>query len=284
MGYLFTQLARFSETAIMSMGAHLTIAVSGIFFLGIPVTFSLAAYSLVIAQSFGLPLAAALIISFGAVSIASFIFVLAYLKLSADSFTVFTLASILAFDAALKSWDSLTGGVLGIAGIMRPAFLSTLIKLAFFQFALAILALAVEQIILKTNLGRSMLAMKENKYLVESLGISSRRVGAIAIIISSFTAAIAGIVAVWRIQFLDPSFGGIMLLVQVVTIAIIAAKPKVRWLAFSTLIIVLLPEGLRFLNLPSSIIGHLRNLFYALILLVMIKNISEKLLSQKRFI
>jgi len=284
MGYLYTQLARFSEAAIMSMGAHLTIAVSGIFFMGIPVTFSLAAYAMVISQNFGLPLIAALGVALGAVLVASLIFVLAYLKLSADSFTVFTLASILAFDAALKSWDGLTGGVLGIAGITRPAFVSTLVRLAWFQFGLAILAFAVEQIILKTRLGRAMQAMKENKYLVESLGVSSRRVGASAIIISSFVAAIAGIVAIWRIQFLDPSFGGIMLLIEVVTIAIIAAKPKVKWLAVATLIIILLPEALRFLNLPSTIVGHLRNLIYAFILLIMIKNISEKLMPQKRFI
>lgn len=284
MGYLFTQLARFSESAIMSMGTHLTVAVSGIFFLGIPVTFSLAAYAMVIAQKSGLSLIIALIIAFSLVMFVSLVFVFAYLKLSADSFTVFTLASILAFDAALKSWDSLTGGVLGIAGIIRPTFLSTLVRLAWFQFGLAIFAFAIEQIILKTNFGRSLQAMKENKYLIESLGVSSYRVGASAIIISSFVAAVSGIVAVWRLQFIDPSFGGIMLLIQVVTIAIVAAKPKVRWLAASTLIIVLLPEGLRFLNLPSTIVGHLRNLFYASILLVMIKNISEKLLPQKRFI
>jgi len=284
MGYLYTQLARFSETAIMSMGAHLTIAVSGIFFMGIPVTYSLAAYALVISQNFGLPLIAALAVALVTVLLASLIFILAYLKLSDDSFTVFTLASILAFDAAVKSWDSLTGGVLGIAGISRPEFVSSLVQLAWFQFFLALLALAIEQVILKTRLGRALKAMKEDKYLVESLGVSSRRVGATVILISSLAAAISGIVSVWRIQFLDPSFGGIMLLVQIVTIAIIAAKPKVRWLALATLIIVLLPEALRFLNLPSSIVGHLRNLFYALILLVMIKNISEKLLPQKRFI
>lgn len=284
MGYLFTQLARFSEAAVMSVGAHLTIAVSGIFFLGIPVNFSLAAYAMVIAQNQGTSLFVSILIALGAVLISSFVFVLAYLKLSADSFTVFTLASILAFDAALKSWDSLTGGVLGIAGITRPEFIGTLIKLAWFQFALAILAFIVEQIILKTHLGRSLLAMKENEYLVESLGISRRHLGAIAITISSFAAAISGIVTVWRLQFLDPSFGGIMLLVEIVTIAIVAAKPKVRWLAFSTLVIVLLPEALRFLNLPSTIVGHFRNLLYALILLVMIKNISARLLPRKRFI
>jgi branched-chain amino acid transport system permease protein len=97
-------------------------------------------------------------------------------------------------------------------------------------------------------------------------------------------AGVSGLLAIWRIQFLDPSFGGIVLLIQVVTIAIIAAKPKVRWLAVATLIIVLLPEILRFLNLPSTIIGHLRNLLYAIIMIAITRNISNNLLPQKRFI
>jgi branched-chain amino acid transport system permease protein len=284
MGYLFTQLARYSEAAIMSTGAHLAVAVTNIFFLGIPVMSTLAAYTLVITQNKGIPLIWALLLSLFSVLLTSLIFVLAYLKLSADSFTVFTLASVLAFDAVLKSWDSVTGGVLGIAGIIRPNFILTLSRLAWFQFGLTLIVLLAEYIILKTWLGRALLGMKENKYIVESSGISTKRLGAAVIIISSFFAALAGIVTVWRIQFLDPGFGGLVLLIQIMTIAVVAAKPKIRWLAISTLIIVLLPEILRLLNLPPTIIGHLRNLLYALILLIIIRNISSNLLPQKRFI
>ncbi len=284
MGYLFTQLARYSEAAIMSAGAHLAVVVTNIFFLGIPVMSTLAAYALVIAQNQGISLIWSISIALGLVLEASLVFVLAYLKLSADSFTVFTLASVLAFDAVLKSWDSVTGGVLGIAGVTRPEFIATLARLAWFQFGLSLFVLLVEYIILKTWFGRALLAMKENKYIVESFGLSASRLGAAVIIISSFFAALAGIVTVWRIQFLDPSFGGLVLLIQVMTIAVVAAKPKVRWLAASTLIIVLLPEILRLLSLPPTIIGHLRNLLYALILLVIIRNISSNLLPQKRFI
>lgn len=284
MGYLFTQLARFSETAIMSMGAHLAIAVSNIFFLGIPVMFSASAYAMVISQSRGLGLIWSIVIALVSVLLISLVFVLAYLKLSADSFTVFSLASVLAFDAVLKSWSGLTGGVLGISGILRPDFIASLPRLAWFQFGLAILSLLIEYVILKTWFGRALLAMKENRYVAESFGFSVWRLGAAAIMISSVMAGVGGIVAIWRIQFLDPSFGGIALLIQIVTIAIIAAKPKIRWLSVATLIIVLLPEALRFLDLPSTVIGHLRNLLYSLLLLIVVRNISKSLLPQKRFI
>lgn len=284
MGYWFTQLARLSETAITAIGAHLTVAVSNIFFLGIPVMFAMGAYAMVIPNKQGLSLPWSIAIALVMTLLTGLIFVLTYLKMSKDSFTIFTLTSILAFDALLKSWDKVTGGVLGISGIMRPGFISSLGKLAWFQFILMLILLACEYVILKSRFGRSLLGMKENPQLIESFGISTKMLGSLTILISCLLAAVAGMIAIWRIQFLDPSFGGIMLLIQTITVAIIAAKPQIKWLAGSTLFVVLLPELLRFFSLPSTVIGHLRSLIYSVLLIIVLKTISKNLLPKKRFI
>ncbi|MFH0951079.1 MAG: branched-chain amino acid ABC transporter permease, partial [bacterium] len=276
--------ARFAEVTISSIGAHLTIAVSNIFFLGIPVMYAMGAYAMVVPQKYGLSLPWSLVIALIVVLLTSLIFVLTYLKVSRDSFTVFTLTSILAFDALLKSWDSVTGGVLGISGVVRPGFVSSLRELAWFQFGIMIILLLAEYIILKTRFGRALLGMKENSYVIESFGLSTKLLGSLVIIISSVFAAIAGILTIWRIQFLDPSFGGILLLIQIATVAIIAAKPKIRWLSGATLFVVLLPEVLRFFALPSTMVGHLRNLIYSVLLIIILKTISKNLLPRKRFI
>lgn len=284
MGYWLTQLANIFETAISAVGAHLSVVVCNIFFLGMAVMMSLGPYAMVILQKKGLSLPIALSLTFLIVLAASLIFVAAYLKLSAESFTVFSLASVLAFDALLKSWDNVTGGVLGIAGITRPGIIPTLSALVIMECMFAVVVLTGEYVILKTWFGRALLAMKENKYVVESFGYSTKKLGSALIVIVSLTSAFSGILFIWRIRFIDPSFGGLIFLIQVLTIAIIAAKPKIRWLILSTLIIVLLPEVFRFFALPPTIIGHLRNLLYALSLIVIVKSVSGSLLPQKRFI
>jgi ABC-type branched-subunit amino acid transport system permease subunit len=285
MGYLLTQLARLFETSIRAVGSHLSIAISNIFFLGVPVMYSAGAYTMVILQKNNdLNLFFSIILSLLVVFFLSLIFVLTYLKLKGESFTVFTLTSILAFDAMLKSWDGLTGGVLGISGIMRPESITSLKELVILQFIIMILILVGEYVLLKTWFGRALLGIKENTCIVESFGISAKKIGSIVIIISSFLAALSGIIAIWRIRFLDPSFGGVLILVEVLTIAIVAAKPKVRWLALSTLFVVLLPEVLRFLSIPSIYVGHLRNLMYAGMLIIILKTISKNILPRKRFI
>ena len=284
MGYFLIQIARICETTIISVGAHLTTTVTGIFFLGIPAMVLIGSYGMVIPQRYGFSLSFALLISFLLSFLVSLIFVALYFKLSKDSFTVFTLSSLLAVQAIIKSWDSLTGGVLGISGISRPSFLQSLSMIIFLDIFLAIMILIMEYIILKTWLGRCLLGMKENNYLVESLQISAKKLGAIVIIISGLLASLQGILAVWRIQFLDTSFGSVLVLVQMLTIAIIAAKPKVSWLLASTVFIVLLPEVFRFLNLPSTMIGYLRNILYSFVLILVLLKINKKHVSHKRFV
>ncbi|KKQ79911.1 MAG: ABC transporter related protein [Parcubacteria group bacterium GW2011_GWC2_38_7] len=284
MGYFLTQLARIAENVAMSIGCHLTIAVGNIFFLGGSTMFCFGAYAVAISQKAGLDPWLSAIVAVLCSLVFSFLFVLAYIRLSNDSFTVFTLASMLAFEALVKSWDTVTGGVLGIAGIMRPEYIDKLKELVIFQVIIMIILLIVEYVILKTFIGRSLLGMRESKHFVESLGTSTKLIGGTAIVIGSVMAAIAGVTTVWRVQFLDASFGSVTLLVLTVTIAVLAAKPKIRWLMLSAIFVTFLPEVFRFLPIPSIMLGHLRIFMYSVMLIIVLLTISKKLMPQKRVI
>ena len=284
MGYLYTQIARFWETAILGVGEHLTMSVAGIFFFGFPVTFSLGAYIFAILAKGGVSLSVSVLAALAGSLIMGFLFSVLYRKLSNDSFAVFTLASVMAFDALLHSWDSLTGGVLGIAGVPKPGFITGLLELIILQGVVALAFLTLEYFILKSSFGRSLQAHKESKIFLSSLGRNADTIGSFAIILCSLASAAAGILAVWRIQFLDPTFGGIPVLLQILTISILAVKPKVRWIAVSAFAVVVLPEILRFFPFPSSVIGHLRLLFYSGLLIILVNRLSSGYTSQKRFV
>ena len=284
MGYLYTQIARFWETAVLGVGEHLAMSVGGIFFFGFPVVFSLGAYIFAILAVTGTSFWIAIPSALAGSLVIGFLFALMYRKLSNDSFAVFTLASVMAFDALVRSWDSLTGGVLGIAGVPKPSFISNLLTLIVLQGIVAVTFLILEYFILKSPFGRSLQAHKESKTFLNSLGRNADAVGSLIVILASLASAVAGIIAIWRIQFLDPTFGGIPILLQILTISILAVKPKVRWIAVSTLIIVILPEVLRFFPFPSSIVGHLRLLFYSGLLIILVNRLSSGYTSQKRFV
>ncbi|MBN2306692.1 branched-chain amino acid ABC transporter permease [Candidatus Peregrinibacteria bacterium] len=282
MGYLLSITAKFLEGVIISAGAHLTVTVTGIFFLAVPVTYASGAYVMVILQKAGLPLPPAVLLSvLFALGIALF-FGFAYTKMSQDSYAVLTLASVVAADALLKSWNSVTGGVLGIAGIARPDFIQTLPALIVGQAFVTVLIIGLEYFLLKSSFGRRLRALKESKVALSSLGFSWKQAGRTVVILAGLLAAISGILTIWRIQYLDPSFSGIPLLLTTLTIAIMAHKPKTLYLAVATFLVVMVPELLRFFDFSSVILGHMRLLLYSVFVMLMIRTLSPKGLSADR--
>jgi len=102
------------------------------------------------------------------------------------------------------------------------------------------------------------------------------------IIGGSLLSGISGLLEVFRIQFLDPSFGGIPNLIVLVSISILALKPKVKAVVLASMLVVFLPELISFLDFPSALLGHLRVLLYSVLLIVLIHTISGKSQFQKR--
>lgn len=285
MGYYFSVLIKIFISFIQSVGAHLSLSQAGIFFLAIPVSYSFMAYSLAILQKkFGM----GALWAFGLGLVLTFLLGLVlsylYIRVSRESFTVLTAASIVGFEAFLKSFSELTGGVLGISGIMRPSFMKSLFAIMVASGILMVAMMIMEYLIFKAPLGRKIRGMKESETLLESLGISSAKVAVVLISMATVLSGFAGGLEILRIQFLDPTFGGFPNLILVASIAILAQQPSVRSLFLSTLFVVLLPEILRFFNFHPSQMGHMRMLVYSGMLVVLIRNLSGKFKTNSRIV
>lgn len=284
MGYITLQLARLFEALILSVGTHLAISVGGIFFFGFSVTYLIGAYVVAIAGQAGIGILLATLTALGLSLCAGTLCALLYRRLSNDAFAVFMIALVFAFDAVLKSWSSVTGGTLGIAGITRPEVATTLTTLMLIEGVVALLCLALEYILLKSPFGRALIAHKESPRLLNATGVSAKKIGMLVIILASGLAGLSGIFGAWRIQFLDPTFGGVMYLIFGLTVAILAVKPKVSWIIGASAFSLLLPEVLRFLSLPSSIFADLRSLIYAVLLVALIRWLSNNHTDHKRLV
>lgn len=270
MGYFLNTISRIWETSLQAIGGHLTLGLGGIIFLGFPAAFWCGAYGYAIAAKSGFSIAAAIFVGVALSGIMGAVFTFFYSRMSNDSFAVITLASVIAMDALIRSWDSVTNGVLGISGVPRFFPDQTLGELLIFEAFIAVICIIFESLLIHSPFGRALRAIKENKTVLVSLGTSAEMTGKIAILFASFFVGISGILVTMRIQFLDPSLGGLILLVQILTISIAVSAPKTLRLLGVTAAIVLLPELLRFLNLPTAVLGYSRNLLYGLILIILI--------------
>ncbi len=268
-GYFLTVIANFTEKLLAGISIHLVLSVSGIVFLGLPTVVKVADYALAISERSGIIPELAWIIAVFVAVLTSFFFALLFVRVSSYSFEVLGLGSLLAIEALAKSLDWLTNGTLGISGIQRPAFLQDMSVLIAFFTLVAFVLLLGEYFLLQTPFGRTLRAYREDPLVLDNLGCNSQRAAQKAILLSGFVVSVSGIFFVWRVQFLDPS-GLFPFLIEILTLATIALKPRVRMIAFAAFFSTLVPEILRFLQIPGSILGYVRILLFSLLLIILL--------------
>lgn len=114
------------------------------------------------------------------------------------------------------------------------------------------------------------------------MGVSATRLAQTVIIVASLLMSFSASVFVWRVQFIDPSISGIPVLIELLTVSIIAFRPQIRSVAFASIFVTFLPEAMRFLDLPSSTFGQLRILIYCILLLVLLHTFAKHFHFSKR--
>ncbi len=192
------------------------------------------------------------------------------LKLTHDYFAIGSLAFSAVVTAVLINWKSLTRGVLGIPGIPRPeiAEINFYENINFLYF-LAIVVVAVYIVlycIFRSRFARRLRAQAEHEPATMALAIGIGSLRNTSFIIASAFAGLAGAIFAYYINYIDPSSFGLHEMVFVLSLVIVG-KPGSFWgVTLSTIFLVLLPEPLRFIDIPPSVLGPMRQLLYAVIL------------------
>ena len=284
MGYIFTIFSVFAGNLIAAVSMHTVFSLAGIFFLGLPTVVKISVYALAISQRAGISPEISFLIAMIVALFVSFLFALLFSRVSPDSFVVLGLASLVATEALIMSWDDVTNGVLGIAGVQRPDWMAQLSELVVIVLIIAFVILVVEFFALKTPAGRIMRAYREDSISLQSMGVATKKFAQTIIIISGVLLSITGVFYLWRVQFLDPQTFGIPILIEIFTLGVLALSPKVRMVALAALFVTFVPEMLRFIDFPSWILGYARTLFYAVLLLILIRKLSNNYVVAKRTI
>jgi len=195
-------------------------------------------------------------------------------KLKGDYLALATMSFSFVIYAIVLNWRFLTRGPLGLPGIPRP----TLFGISFsnnFSFLIltAIIALISYLIIKKITespFGKALEATRDDELAAKVLGKNTFKMKTCALGISAFFAGIAGSLYAHYITFIDPSSFTLLQLIPVLAIVIIGGLASLKGTVLATIILVLLPEPLRFIGFPSSVVGPARQMIYALILLLIL--------------
>jgi len=172
------------------------------------------------------------------------------LRMHGHYFVIASLSfGLLAF-LVISKWRSVTGGELGLGPVPTYSPLAgvefeTPLSRYFLALAFLVGFAGLAQLVVRTDLGWRLAAIKQNRHLADALGIDPVRARLVALIISAVVAGLAGSVYAPFIGFLDPSAGSVDLNFKTGLALIIGGSGTTLGPFIGAAVHVLLPETLR---------------------------------------
>ena len=196
----------------------------------------------------------------------SIVISLVSVRLREEFFVVATFGFQMMVFSVLNNWTALTRGPLGIGGIPEPRICGLRVDSQWRFTVLSVcLACAVYVVVRRISVspfGRVLHAMREDDGFAESLGKNTARFKIIVFAVSSALAASAGSLYAHYISFIDPASFTVMESILIVSIVIIGGVGS-RWgPVVGAVVLVTLPEVLRFIGLPSAVAANVRQILY----------------------
>lgn len=191
-----------------------------------------------------------------------------------DYFIICTMAVAVIITSMLTNLPSLTNGSLGIVAIPAPNLFGRMIStkgewLVVVTFAYAIfheLARNLQQ----SSFGRLLLAIGEDQIFCQSLGKDVNFAKYQSFLLGAILAAIPGCFYSSYISYIDPSSFGLEDSIMLLSIMIISGMGRAASNLPAVMLMVLLPESLRFVGIGAGTTGDLRQVLFGIILLLVL--------------
>lgn len=170
----------------------------------------------------------------------------------------------------LLNWESLTKGSLGIFGIQRPEIFGFVfdsnISFLILTIVLSVVIIILSFLITHSSFGRVLRAIRDDEKILATFGYNVAHYKHIIFSIAAVFASLCGSLYATYISYIDPSSFTLNESIFILTIIIVGGLASIRGSIVGAIILVLLPEFLRFVGLPSDIASQLRVVIYGVVL------------------
>jgi branched-chain amino acid transport system permease protein len=257
------------------MSLDLVVGHTGILSVAHAAFFGVGAYSAAIGSTrYGASFVSCLSVAVGIGIVTSFLLSVPSLRIRNDYFVIVTFSFQIIMTSIFTNWISMTRGPLGISGIPQPTILGITIRseISFLLLGIALCSVvwgAIVSVAL-SPFGRVLHAVREDEVLAEALGKNVLRFKVIAFALSAACASAAGVIYAYYMGFVDPTSFTVMDSILLISMVIIGGAGSIWGPGAGALLLVLLPEALRFLGLSSQVAADIRQITYGLMLVLII--------------
>lgn len=272
MSYLGNIIVQFCLYAVCALSLNLLIGYCGLFSLCHAVLYGLGAYAAAIAMTkFGMGFIPAWLLAVVVGLIASLLVSLPAARLKGDAFALCTLAFQVAIVDVLNNLIDLTGGPYGIVGIPAPsAFGFGLIGASRFSVLAVLVCVACTYAawaVDRSAFGRSMIAMRNDELAAKTIGKNVFSIRVVACAIAGGIVALGGAVYASYFGYIDPSSFMLGESFVMLTMVVMGGSGNIVGPLLGAALMVVIPEMLRLLNVPSSVAPNIKQMVFAAILI-----------------
>ena len=274
MEYLFHLIILFSIYAILGLSLNLIVGYTGLLSVTHASFYGIGAYAtaiLLTQTDIGFILSVLLGITIASVVALAIGSVLS--RFNGDYYALGSLGFCVITFSVFLNWDSLTRGPLGISGIPKPELFglsfSSGMLFAVLAVCTLVLAYGICRFVASASFGRVLKAIREDEHAIQVFGYRTLWYKLVVFVISAAVAAVAGALFASYVTYIDPSTFTIIESIFVLAIVILGGLGSLRGSLLGALLLVLLPELLRFVGFPPEIAGQMRELTYGVILIVL---------------
>ncbi len=267
MDYILHIAIYFTIFSIAAMGLNLIVGYSGLFSIAHSACYGIGAYAtaLVMTKSGGnffvSVIAGALVALFVGLLIG-----LVLCRFRGDYFSVVSIGFSIIVYSIILNWVTLTKGGQGVTGIKRPdIFGHVILKNAEFLVLSAtffIIVFFVCRFIVKTSFGRVLRTIREDEKAIEIFGYNVVHYKLAVFAIGCMMAAVAGSLFGTYVRYVHPTIAELNESVFMFVIIIFGGLGNLFGPLLGTLIIILIPEALRYLGLPMNSAALIREMIY----------------------
>ncbi|NLO03109.1 MAG: branched-chain amino acid ABC transporter permease [Bacteroidales bacterium] len=262
---------------ILTTSSNLLVGLTNLLSLGQAALYGIGAYLSVLAlMVFHWPLIPTLLFSMIITSLLSLLLAWPSLRLKGDYFVLATLGFQLIVFTILYNWVSVTRGPYGIPGIPAPKLLNNIEISGLWAFFVLSLVLVVVVVFLFHNLihspfGRALKGIRDDELSMQALGKNVTALKIQAFVISSAFIAISGFLYATYVSYIDPTSFNLDESIFILSALIVGGLGNIRGPVIGALVVILLPEALRFIGLPDSVAANMRQIIYGLALIVLMR-------------
>jgi len=271
--YLLHILILIGIYVILSVSLNLLAGYTGILSMAHAAFFGVGAYvAALLALNVHTPFIFNIIVAFIAAGAFGAIVGIPSLRIKDDYFIIATFAFQIITFSVLNNLVSFTGGPMGLPGIPQPVIFGLKIdnhwSFLILTTVLATFTYFIANRIVSSPYGRILKAIREDEVFTQSLGKNVAAFKVKIFMVSAALASIAGVLYATYITYIDPTSFTVNESIFIISIVIIGGAGNLKGSVVGAIVLVMLPELLRFIGLPNSVAANIRQMLYGGLLVV----------------